>query len=132
VTWTEKTFSKRTTFLIAKTLLAAKMNKGFKVYVVPLNVSGIVTVGLISAFFEDPESPLTVWTPLANEPATKGLIAALLSGELKVHLFDEHELLGYAASVDVPLKARMLLEHAKLHDRSHHCACTAAVPNGTD
>ena len=117
-----------TPFFIVKMLhqylLTAKMNKGFKVYVVPLNVSGIVTVGLITAFFEDPESPLTVWTPLANEPASKELVAALLSGELKVHLFDEHnrELLGYAASVDIPLKAKVLLAYAKLYDLSHQTA----------
>lgn len=112
-----------TSFVIVKMLhqylLTAKMNKGFKVYVVPLNVSEIVTVGLITAFFEDPESPLTVWTPLANEPATKGLVAALLSEELKVHLFDEHnrELLGYADGLLICPRLIMCIDIIQHHSR---------------
>ena len=105
-------------------LLTAKMNKGFKVYAVPLNVSGVVTVGLITAFFDDPDNPLTIWTPLADESASREIMAALLSSNLRVYLFDEHnrEFLGYSATVEVPQKARALLEHAKLQALSHQTA----------
>lgn len=105
-------------------LLTAKMNKGFKVYVVPVSVSNVATIGLISAFFDDPDSPLILWSPLANEVASKSLIHALLSATVNVHLFDEHnrELLGYEAKVHVPLKARELLEHAKFIDLTHELA----------
>jgi hypothetical protein len=115
-------------FLIVKMLhqylLTAKMNRGFKVYVVPLNVSGIVTVGLMTAFFDDPDNPLTIWTPLADEPASKEIVAALLGNNLRVYLFDEHnrEFLGYSTSVEVPRKARELLEHTKLYALSHQTA----------
>lgn len=115
-------------FLVVKMLhqylLTAKMNKGLKIYVIPLEVSGVVTIGFMSAFFEDPDSPLTLWTPLASEPASANLIRALLGGELEVHLIDEHnrELLGYSAKVTIPLKARVLIEHAKFHDLSHQVA----------
>jgi hypothetical protein len=115
-------------FLIVKMphqyLLTAKINGGFKVYVVPLDVSGVVTIGLMTAFFDDPDNPLTLWTPLANDPASKELVAALLAGELKIHLFDEHnrELLGYSAKAETPLKTKVLLEHSKFHDLSHEVA----------
>lgn len=115
-------------FLIAKMphqyLLTAKSNRGFKVYVVPLDVSGMVTIGLMTAFFDDPDNPLSLWTPLANDPASKELVAVLLAGKLKVHLFDEHnrELLGYSATAVTPLKAKVLLEHAQYHGLSHEAA----------
>lgn len=105
-------------------LLTAKMNSGFKVYVVPLNVSGIVTVGLMTAFFDDPDNPLTIWTPLANESASKEIVATLLSSELRVYLFDEHnrEFLGYSASVEAPQKAMELLKNAKFYALTHRAA----------
>lgn len=115
-------------FLIVKMphqyLLTAKINRGFKVYVVPLDVSGVVTIGLMTAFFDDPDNPLSLWTPLASDPASKALVTALLAGELMIHLFDEHnrELLGYSAKAEIPLKAKVLLEHAKFHDLSHETA----------
>ncbi|MDE1895084.1 MAG: hypothetical protein KGH90_12230 [Xanthomonadaceae bacterium] len=34
-------------------LLTAQLNRGFKMYVVPSTVDGCVTVGLITAFFDD-------------------------------------------------------------------------------
>lgn len=105
-------------------LLTAKMNKGFKVYVVPVNMSGVETVGLMTAFFEDPVSPLTVWTPLANEPASRRLVSALLAKDLKVYIFDEHnrELLGYVAETHVPLMAKMRLSHARFYNLTHQFA----------
>jgi hypothetical protein len=115
-------------FLIVKMphqyLLTAKIKRGFKVYVVPLDVSGVVTIGLMTAFFDDPDNPLSLWTPLASDPASKALVTALLAGELMIHLFDEHnrELLGYSAKAEIPLKAMVLLEHEKFHDLSHETA----------
>lgn len=78
----------------------------------------------MTAFFDDPDNPLSLWTPLASDPASKALVTALLAGELMIHLFDEHnrELLGYSAKAEIPLKAKVLLEHAKFHDLSHETA----------
>ncbi|WP_215407518.1 hypothetical protein [Janthinobacterium sp. JC611] len=102
-------------------LLTAKMNSGFKVYVIPLKVSGMATVGLMTAFFDDPDNPLTIWTALADDRASKEIVAALLSGNLRVYLFDEHnrEFLGYAASVEVPVKTRELLGGSGFYVLSH-------------
>ena len=43
------------------------MNKGFKIHVTPIEIDGISTVGLMSAFFEDADCPPILWTPLAND-----------------------------------------------------------------
>jgi hypothetical protein len=101
-------------------LLTAKMNGGFKIYVVPLDVSGRRTMGLMTAFFEDDENPLTIWTTLLNEPATAGLVNALLHEELKIHMFDEHdrELLGYSAKVSMSPEVREVIESAVFYNTS--------------
>lgn len=82
-------------------LLAAKMNHGFKIYVVPIDLDGVRTNGLISAFFDDADQPLIFQTPLFDADDVRDLVAALLMPDLDVHLFDEHsrELLGYRAKV---------------------------------
>lgn len=102
-------------------LLTAKTNKGFKLYVVPVNTTEIVTVGLMCAFFDDADCPLTLWRPLGDDSASNDLMHALTRNELLVHLFDEHnrEMLGYRAQVDIPLVAKVRLEHAKLHRLDH-------------
>ncbi|MFL9880584.1 hypothetical protein PQR63_19465 [Herbaspirillum rhizosphaerae] len=107
--------------MLQQYLLTAKMNQGFKVYIVPLDVAGIQTIGLMTAFFEDAESPLTVWTPLSNDATSKSIIATLLGSQLKVHLFDEHdrELLGYEATVHISPEAKRTLNDAKLYDLAH-------------
>jgi len=105
-------------------LLPAKMNRGFKIYAVPVEVSGQATVGLMSAFFDDADSPLTSWRLLADDGATLDFLHALSKREILVHMFDDQkrELLGYRAKVDVPLMAKMRMEHVKypvLSDESY-------------
>jgi len=115
-------------YLIIKALhqfiLSAKMAGGLKIYVVPVSHKGVETIGLISTFFDDADSPLTIWTHLTDDEYCRSLISALFQGELAVHMFDEHdrELLGYSASVEVPLKSKMMLEHAKLYPLDHEVA----------
>jgi hypothetical protein len=96
-------------------ILAARINQGFKVYVVPLTLSGIGTVGLVSAFVDDADEPRVVMTPLLDDHLTYGIVRCLLSDHLTVHIFDEHnrELLGYGARTLVPPKTRQLLEQGK-------------------
>lgn len=114
-----------TTLLIVKLphqfLLTARMNRGFKIYVVPLDIEGGATVGLMSAFFEDLDSPLTAWSPLSADPASRALMAALSRRSLTVRLFDEHdrELLGYTCSVSAALMATVRLEHTRLYPLTH-------------
>ncbi len=96
-------------------LLPAKMNRGFKIYVVPVELNGQSTIGLMSAFFDDEDCPLTLWRLLADDGPSLDLLHLLSRREILVHIFDEQnrELLGYRAEVDVPLMAQMRLEHVR-------------------
>lgn len=102
-------------------LLSMKVNKGFKIYVVPVEVSGKATVGLLCAFFDDADSPLTCWRLLDNSDDTLDLLHALSKREGLVHIFDEQnrELLGYSAEIDMPLVSKIRLEHAGFSDLDH-------------
>ena len=81
-------------------ILTAKIRAGFKFYLVPLDAKGIQTHGLITAFFDDHDEPLTIRSPLFDDDEMTTDICELLSSkEFEVHFFDEHnrELLGYQA-----------------------------------
>ena len=95
--------------LIVKTtkemLLAAKVNRGFKIYVIPMTLAGNETIGLISAFFDDEDEPLVIFTPLfGDDGPMRDLLEALKCDTLDIHFFDEHtrELLGYVATLNCP------------------------------
>lgn len=97
-------------------LLAAQLNKGFKIYVAPIKVGEEATVGLVTAFFDDDDQPLAFFSPMLDEPHSTDLRDAVLREELDVHLFDERsrELLGYTAVVKAPPATRIALEQARL------------------
>lgn len=106
--------------LIIKTtkemLLAAKVNGGFKIYVIPLVLADRPTVGLMSAFFDDEDEPLVIFTPLFKEENIDRLIGTLLQSPVDIHFFDEHdrELLGYTCKVEIPSIAKDRLANASL------------------
>ena len=77
----------------------AKLRKGFRFYVVPVRVGNVTTHGLVTAFFDDDDEPLTIRTPLFNEDITRDFLLLLSSDSFHVHFFDEHnrELLGARA-----------------------------------
>uniref|UniRef100_A0A9E7ZWC5 NERD domain-containing protein n=1 Tax=Bosea sp. NBC_00436 TaxID=2969620 RepID=A0A9E7ZWC5_9HYPH len=81
-------------------ILAAKLNRGFRIYVAPLTAQGLNSCGMVSAFFDDADEPLTLWTALFDDEFTAELRELFSSDELIVHMFDEHnrELLGYSAT----------------------------------
>ena len=105
-------------------LLTARMNQGFNVYVVPVNTPQGMSAGLMGAFRDDEDEPLTVWSPLALDPFLDQLLQAIMSPLLNVRLFDEHnrELLGYEAQTEIPLVARVRLNLAKLFPLTHDLA----------
>ena len=118
--------------LPANYLLPMKVNKGFKIYAIPVDVSGNSSVGLMCAFFEDEDSPLVCWRMLDSSEETSDLLYALTKREVLVHLFDDQnrELLGYRAQIDLPLMAEVRLEHARFPDFTHesfHAAHEQAV-----
>jgi len=97
-------------------LFTAQLNKGFKVYVVPVNICGRITVSIVSTFFDDEDEPLTLRTPLFDEPDCTLLKSTLLGNELDVYLSDEHnqEMLSYSADAVVPEATRTLFGDSHL------------------
>ncbi|XPF92583.1 hypothetical protein ACM9HF_11090 [Colwellia sp. RE-S-Sl-9] len=83
-------------------ILAAKLDKGFSIYTVPLNSNGILTYALISAFFDDADEPLVIYTPMFKEPGVETLKDTILTKKLDVYFFDDlnRELLGYKATLE--------------------------------
>jgi hypothetical protein len=104
-------------------LLAAKMNSGFKMYVLPVVVDGRDAIGLTSAFFDDEDEPLTIRTPLFDEPLSYDLREVILSEKAYVHLFDDNdrELLGYEVAIRCPdaTNARLLSANFPPFDLDH-------------
>lgn len=102
-------------------LLAMKVNMGFKIYVVPVEVSGSASAGLMCAFFDDADSPLICWRLLDNSEDTLDLLHSLAEPKVLVHIFDEQnrELLGYSAEVDVPLISKVRLKDSEFPEFDH-------------
>lgn len=99
-----------------ETLLAAKMNLGFKIYIVPLLISDVRTIGLVTAFFDDQDEPLVITTPMFKEAPEHDLRRLLIGGDFDVHFFNEnsHELLGYEAKVLCAASTRDHLQSSAL------------------
>ncbi len=83
-------------------ILASKLNQGFKIYVVPVKLENNETLGLISAFFDDEDEPLTISTPLFEESNTKVYLNLFISQKISVYFFDDNsrEYLGYNANIE--------------------------------
>lgn len=81
-------------------ILAAKMRRELKFYLLPLDADGVSTHGLVTAFFDDLDEPLVIRTPLLDDDMATSLIDLLSSEAFDIHFFDEHdrELLAYRAN----------------------------------
>lgn len=79
--------------------LTAKLREGFRFYLVPVRVGTITTYGLVTAFFDDSDEPLTISTPLVDEEIARDFLSLLSADSFHVHFFDERnrELLGFRA-----------------------------------
>ncbi len=77
----------------------AKLRGGFRFYTIPVRLGTVATCGLVTAFFDDPDEPYIIRTPLFNEEITQNFLLLLSSDSFHVHFFDEHnrELLGFRA-----------------------------------
>ena len=77
----------------------AKLRGGFRFYLVPVHAGDVATYGLVTAFFDDKDEPLTIRTPLFNEEITRDFLLLLSSDSFYIHFFDEYnrELLGFRA-----------------------------------
>ena len=89
--------------LIAKTMTeiaaTARLQKFFRLYLVPLRAGDVDTFGLLSAFFDDHDEPLTIWTPLFDDEFAHAILQVLSSDSFDIHFFDEHnrKLIGFRA-----------------------------------
>lgn len=83
-------------------ILTARVNNGFKIYLVPdLAVPG-QSLGFMTAFFDDHDEPLVLFTPLyAGDDMLRDLAGALSQDSFDLFFFDEHdrELMGIRSSV---------------------------------
>ena len=81
-------------------ILAAKMLRQIKFYLIPLDADGVHTHGILTAFFDDFDEPLVIRTPLLNDDMGNGIIDLLCTPSFDIHFFDEldRELLGYKVS----------------------------------
>ena len=84
---------------LRETAQTAKLRGGFSFYLVPVYTGVVATYGLLTAFFDDNDEPLTISTPLLDEEITRDFLLLLSSDSFYVHFFDEHnrELLGFRA-----------------------------------
>ena len=89
--------------LIAKTAreiaVTARLRKFFRFYLVPLRAGDVHTGGLLAAFFDDHDEPLTIRTPLFDEEFAREIFQVLSSDSFDMHFFDEHnrKLIGFRA-----------------------------------
>lgn len=97
-------------------ILAAKINGGFKIYLVPLVSQDKVTTCLVSAFFDDGDSPLTLTTPLFKDYDSETLWLGLWGEPFDVHFFSElnQEMLAYTTEVETSEEALHQFGETKL------------------
>lgn len=95
-------------------ILTAKMKQGFSIYIVPVTINKTKTFGLVSAFFDDPDEPLTISSPLFDDSANPLLFEIIFSRTINIYFFDENcrEWLGYTATVSFPPGSEKMLKKA--------------------
>ena len=106
--------------LIAKAMreiaVTAQLRKFFRFYLVPLRAGDVPTHGLLGAFFDDHDEPLTIRTPLFDEDFTREIFQVLSSDSFDMHFFDEHnrELIGFHAENPDATRFRSLANTIRL------------------
>ena len=102
-------------------ILTAKVNRGFRIYLVPIESDGITTLALMTAFFDDADEPLYLFTPCFGDDAMAALFKIFSSDTFDVHLFDEknHEWLGYRVRNGKPKAIRSAIAQAQFWSFSY-------------
>ena len=77
----------------------ARLRRFFRFYLVPIRAGDVDTFGLISAFFDDPDEPLVIRTPLFDDELVHRFVQMLSSDSFDIHFYDEHnrKLIGFRA-----------------------------------
>lgn len=108
------------TILIVKALrefaATARLRKSFRFYLVPLRAGDVPTHGLISAFFDDDDEPLVIYTPLFDDEESREILQVLWSDSFDMFFFDEHnrELIGFHAENPDAARFRSLVNTIRL------------------
>ncbi len=97
-------------------ILAAKLEKRLKVYIVNLCIENKSTLALVTAFFDDEDEPLIIKTPLFLEDFSATLFKLLKTYRVKVHFFDElsRERLIYSSDIRIPIEAQQKIDDVPL------------------
>jgi len=66
------------------------MNRGSRIYVCPIQLEEISMIGLVSAFMDDEDNPLIVWTSLGPGSDHQALLRAFRFGHINIRMADEH------------------------------------------
>lgn len=70
-------------------ILTAKTKCEFAFYLAPVVLDGRKTYGIVTAFFDDPDEPLTITTPLFDDEFAEDILHLLSSRVFDVHFFTE-------------------------------------------
>ena len=79
--------------------VTAELRRSLRFYLVPLRAGDVGTCGVVTAFFDDRDEPLTIRTPLFEDEFGRAVLAVLSSETFDLHFFDQRnrELLGFRA-----------------------------------
>ena len=91
-------------FLVVKAtkevILTARLNREFKIYLLGDKQGPGEQLGFITAFFDDPDEPLTIKSPqFTDDDLLKGLTGLFGQSDFDIYFFDEHnrEMMGVHA-----------------------------------
>ncbi|WP_258198525.1 hypothetical protein [Pseudomonas entomophila] len=109
-----------------ETILTAKVNGEFKFYLAPVQIGGKSCLAVITAFFDDPDNPLTILSPLiVSERLPQDL--ERLPDAFNVCFFDEQNREVFACKADAELtdfrKALQACVKAARSEGSHLMEC---------
>ncbi|WP_174145463.1 hypothetical protein [Leisingera sp. ANG59] len=87
-------------------ILTALQRREFFMYLAPVEVSGISSFSIFSAFFDDPDEPLFIFTPFVEDAKLAEDVFRIIQSEnFEVFFFDQlnRERLGFTASSTIPI-----------------------------
>lgn len=106
--------------LIVKTtkeaILTARLNQEMKLYLVPDGAKEVCSLGLITAFFDDYDEPLVLFTPMyTGDQLQSDLIGVLSQPAFDVFFFDENrrEIMGVRVRVNNAAQVLTALQQAR-------------------
>jgi len=114
--------------LIVKTtkeaILTARLNQEMKLYLVPDGAKGACSLGLITAFFDDHDEPLVLFTPMYTDDQLQiDLVGVLSQPAFDLFFFDENhrEMMGVRVRVNNAPQVLTALQQARFKKLKLEC-----------